>query len=464
MDFVELPGDDPTIYTSTEECVERYRKNDSLLNGDVYCEPVWDSVLCWPSIPAGQTAWKSCLQVLKYGDAVADVKNLVIPPEAKAYRICDKNGNWLWGNWTNYNECLNFTTTDLPKAPLTVSLILLVCSLVSLFFLALTIFIFFYFKSLQCSRLRVHRNLIVALIIHSLMLVIISLPVVGGASIPSYRELDWLCKIVVSVKMYAALSSINWMFVEGMLLHSRITTNIFQKDAPFKLYYFIGWGIPLVLILSWCLTMNASMNSHCWEGYGRSSYVWIITGPMIGALGINLIFLVNIIRILVTKMKTSSTFEIVQIRRAMKATALLFPLLGITHLLFCVNPRDESKLEEAYMITNASLQSSQGIFVSILYCFMNIEVQTVLRKAYVRAALRRNPNHRYTWKCRTSQNSTYVSNCDTSVVPETATIRPGPSPRSVHLMREMRQYDKGALRKYGSTRKSGVNGMNITDV
>ena len=46
-------------------------------------------------------------------------------------------------------------------------------------------------------------------------------------------------------------------------------------------------------------------------------------------------------------------------RRAMKATALLFPLLGITHLLFCVNPRDDSKLEEAYMITNAVLQSSQ---------------------------------------------------------------------------------------------------------
>lgn len=43
----------------------------------------------------------------------------------------------------------------------------------------------------------------------------------------------------------------------------------------------------------------------------------------------------------------------------MKATALLFPLLGITHLLFCVNPRDDSKLEEAYMITNAVLQSSQ---------------------------------------------------------------------------------------------------------
>ncbi|XP_054710987.1 corticotropin-releasing factor receptor 1-like [Uloborus diversus] len=352
------------------------------------------------------------------------------------------------------------------KAPLTVSLILLVCSLISLFFLAVTIFIFFYFKSLQCSRLRVHRNLVVALIIHSLMLVVISLPVVGGPNIPSYRDLNWLCKSVVSVKMYAALASINWMFVEGMLLHSRITTNIFQKDAPFKLYYLIGWGIPLALIISWCVTMTTHLNTDCWEGYGRSPYVWIITGPMIGALGINLIFLVNIIRILVTKMKTSSTFEIVQVRRAMKATALLFPLLGITHLLFCVNPRDDSKLEEAYMITNAVLQSSQGIFVSILYCFMNIEVQTVLRKAYVRAALRRNPNHRYTWKCRTSQSSTYMSNCETSLVIPGDSSLVRTNTRSIYVGRsiEGHQGKPSAIRKYPGGMRSEINGMTVSAV
>ncbi|CAL1281561.1 unnamed protein product [Larinioides sclopetarius] len=465
QNLIQLGPDDPFIHASPEDCLERFKRNESLQNDQAYCEAVWDSVLCWPSIPAGQTAWRSCQQVLQYAEN-PDVKNVVLPLEAKAYRVCNENGVWLWGNWTNYNACVNFTTPGIPKAPLTVSLILLVCSLISLFFLAVTIFIFFYFKSLQCSRLRVHRNLVVALIIHSLMLVVISLPIVGGPDIPSYRDLSWLCKTVVSIKMYAALSSINWMFVEGMLLHSRITTNIFQKDAPFKLYYFIGWGIPLVLIITWCSAMSSTLDTDCWEGYGRSPYVWIITGPMIGALGINLIFLVNIIRILVTKMKTSSTFEIVQIRRAMKATALLFPLLGITHLLFCVNPRDDSKLEEAYMITNAALQSSQGIFVSILYCFMNVEVQTVLRKAYVRAALRRNPNHRYTWKCRTtraSQTSTYVSNCDTSVT-ETAHVRTGASPRSVHLLREVRTYEKGGLRKYGGGRRCDLNGMNVSNV
>lgn len=42
--------------------------------------------------------------------------------------------------------------------------------------------------------------------------------------------------------MYSSNASINWMFVEGLLLHSRVTTNVFTQDAPFKTYYTIGWG------------------------------------------------------------------------------------------------------------------------------------------------------------------------------------------------------------------------------
>ncbi|KAK4313510.1 hypothetical protein Pmani_015145 [Petrolisthes manimaculis] len=70
------------------------------------------------------------------------------------------------------------------------------------------------------------------------------------------------------------------------------------------------------------------------------------------------------------------------IRKAIRATVILFPLLGITNLLFAVNPGDKGDLEDAYMLTNAMLQSSQGVFVSVLYCFLNSEVREVLRKRW----------------------------------------------------------------------------------
>lgn len=98
-------------------------------------------------------------------------------------------------------------------------------------------------------------------------------------------------------------------------------------------------------------------------------------------------------------------------RKAVKATLVLFPLLGTTNLLFAVNPADKGNLEGAYMLANALLQSSQvclasavcvrvntnftfcvpifihihipqGIFVSVLYCFLNSEVQDVLRQRW----------------------------------------------------------------------------------
>ncbi|XP_076330006.1 corticotropin-releasing factor receptor 1-like [Tachypleus tridentatus] len=323
--------------------------------------------------------------------------------DAFAYRVCDERGEWLWGNWTNYTECLQLLPKKDPlmSIPLVVSYILLIGSLFSLFFLGVTFFIFCYFKSLQCSRLRVHQNLVVALVIHSVMLIVISLPVVGQGIVPSYRDVSWLCRSVLTVKMYAALVSINWMFNEGLLLHSRTAVCVFQKDAPFKLYYFIGWGVPLIPIGAWAATVSKTLDKPCWEGYGESPSIWIITAPMLLALTINFGFLVNIIRVLVTRLRSR---ELMNIRRAIKATVLLFPLLGITHLLFCVNPKDDATFEGAYMITNAVLQSSQGIFLAVLYCFMNTEVKTALRNAYLRAAVRQNAtsSNRERWYSNTS--------------------------------------------------------------
>ncbi|XP_022239235.1 corticotropin-releasing factor receptor 1-like [Limulus polyphemus] len=354
----------------------------------VRCSAIWDSVYCWPETPAGQIVIKSCAEIF----ASADVN--LKPSEQKivgnAYRKCNEDGNWLWGNWTNYTECLEFSTTRPVAVPILVSYILLVGSVISLFFMSITLFVFLYFKSLRCPRIRVHQNLVVALIVHAVMLILLSLHVVvGGTFWSTYLEVGWLCRTVLTIKMYSGLACINWMFNEGLLLHSRTATSVFRRDAPFKLYYFIGWGFPIIIVTAWAITMNFYVDSSCWQGYGDYPYVWIITTPMLLTLSVNFFFLVNVIRILVTKLHSR---EVTHIGRAVKATALLFPLLGVSHLLFCVNPHDDAGIEEAYMIFNAILQSSQGLFVSIFHCFMNTEVQKVLRNAYLRAIARRSAN------------------------------------------------------------------------
>ncbi|XP_054720291.1 calcitonin gene-related peptide type 1 receptor-like [Uloborus diversus] len=326
-----------------------------------------------------------------------------------AVRICDESGRWL-ENKTNFSLCVANMATLYPSpwTPTIVALIVVIGSIISLITLSISLFIFCYFNCLKCSRLKVHRNLSVALLLNLLLLIVSSSPVLMNVS---YRHSDWLCKSVLILQMYSGMASINWMFVEGLLLHSRVTVHIFKQDAPFKLYYCIGWGIPGIFIGSWCILMFLYHNTPCWTGYGDTHYIWIITGPMLTALVVNSVFLVDIIRVLVSKRHAHFSAETTQVRKAMKATLLLFPLLGIPHLLFCINPKDNGKLEEIYMIVNAVIKSSQGLLVSVLYCFMNNDVQQALRKAYMRSVIRRNPNYRYTCRARgMSQTSgTYIS-------------------------------------------------------
>ena len=53
---------------------------------------------------------------------------------------------------------------------------------------------------------------------------------------------DWLCKTLTALSQYFMLANIMWMFVEGLFLHNRVAIAVFSTDAPFKLFYFIGWG------------------------------------------------------------------------------------------------------------------------------------------------------------------------------------------------------------------------------
>ncbi|CAN8012478.1 unnamed protein product, partial [Ixodes pacificus] len=309
-----------------------------------------------------------------------------------AYRVCGPEGNWLWGNWTNYTECLGLINNQPQEmssvVSLAVSYILLLFSLLSLIFLFATMFIFCYFRSLQCSRTRVHQNLVLALMVHAVMLVVLSLPVVLNSDAPSpFVQIPPLCKSILSLKMYAAMASINWMFVEGLLLHSRITICIFRQDAPFKLYHAIGWGLPLTFILSWAYLMEQTLRTPCWEGYGSNSYVWLLIGPRLVALLVRRRFVVS--RIQIWRQPISSLYP----SPPHLFFFLFFMLLGFDSALIVISTKKTSiSIKIGALILYCSLLPFQGIFVSVLYCFMNSEVQTALRNAYLRAAIRRNPN------------------------------------------------------------------------
>ncbi|CAL8145734.1 unnamed protein product [Orchesella dallaii] len=366
-------------------------RNRNVMSTDTHCNATWDNVYCWPATPNGETISRPCSEILEKTEP-----SIAHNIQGNAFRVCLDNGTWLRGNWTNYTECADsyeeYVSVAAEEKTLVVAVqhLLFGGSIISLFCLAIALFIFFYFKCLRCDRVTVHIHLMLALLLRSVTLIVITEPFVLKRT-SHYRNVDWVCKTVLSLNLYAAVASINWMFVQGIYLHGRLTTNVFDREAPFKVYYTIGWIIPFFLIGIYAATMETVHNVQCWKNYSERYEIWILLGPIIFALLANLIFLINIMRILLTKgQRANTSSDGDQFLRAVKATFVLFPLLGINNLPFLYNPGGE--FNKYFVILNAVFGSTQGIFVTILYCFLCKDVKDAIGRTYRRFLARRSTN------------------------------------------------------------------------
>ncbi|XP_067649770.1 corticotropin-releasing factor receptor 2-like isoform X1 [Haliotis asinina] len=366
---------------------------DELDEGTLYCPPTWDRYQCWPATEANTTIYGPCPSQYGFNDTVH-----------LAHRKCSENGTWEKGNWTDYGGCIELWQSTRREDDTTVignvvrlaeilRDIYFVASIISLAFLILTLFIFSYFKSLQCSRISIHKNLVMSFIFRFILIIVMMEPYISKRD-TSYRDFDWLCKTLTALRKYTIVSNFFWMFVEGLFLHNRLAVSVFSTEAPFTLFYVIGWGIPGVITLLWALLMHFYNQDSCWDNHNQSTLIFIIYAPILVTLVINCAFLVNIIRILITKLRANNTIETVRIRKAIKATAVLLPLLGIINILFLLKPEENGSLTKAYRVINAVLPACQGIFISLLYCFMNSEVRGVIKKKWYRFRLSRSMNAR----------------------------------------------------------------------
>ena len=110
-------------------------------------------------------------------------------------------------------------------------------------------------------------------------------------------------------------------------------------------------------------------------------YIYIV--PILFVLGLNTIFLVWIMWVVITKLRSSTAISHEndhQNWKAAKALLVIIPLLGITYLITIAGPSD--KQTTVYFIfehVRAFLLSIQGFAVTLPYCFFNTEIRNVVR-------------------------------------------------------------------------------------
>ncbi|KAK1799316.1 hypothetical protein P4O66_007562 [Electrophorus voltai] len=347
-------------------------------NTGLFCNISIDGIgTCWPKSSAGEIVSRPCPESflgVRYNTTTFN--SVVMEGRDNVYRECLANGTWAKkGNYSQCQEILN----EEKKSKLHYHIAVIINYLghcISLGALLVAFILFMRLRSIRCLRNIIHWNLITAFILRNATWFVVQLTMN-----PKVHESNVIwCRLVTAAYNYFHVTNFFWMFGEGCYLHTAIVLTYSTDKLRKWMFICIGWCIPFPIIVAWAIGKLYYDNEKCWFGKRAGVYTdYIYQGPMILVLLINFIFLFNIVRILMTKLRASTTSETIQYRKAVKATLVLLPLLGITYMLFFVNPGEDEISQIVFIYFNSFLESFQGFFVSVFYCFLNSEEKPVLQ-------------------------------------------------------------------------------------
>ena len=244
----------------------------------------------------------------------------------------------------------------------------------------------------------------------------------------------YFCKIINIIFWYSHLSSQLWMLNEGLFLRSQILRSskmLENKNIKMRYFLFIGWVLPCFLTIPMTVLtelrisglldrlydavqkgfiteaeyIDKATSITCYDQHANPHDKFFVILPVMGCLLINTTIIVHIIYVIAklsskenekqpeeilysgssilrhrqslnshTKLKSKSNRKI--IKKTLKSTAMLIPLLGVTEFLIIWNPWHEMKnAQDAIHISlSAFLRSLEGLLITTLFCFLTKDV------------------------------------------------------------------------------------------
>ncbi|XP_014486097.1 PREDICTED: vasoactive intestinal polypeptide receptor 2-like isoform X2 [Dinoponera quadriceps] len=411
-----------------------------------WCPETWDGLSCWNSTPPGKLAFQPCpYYFIGFND------------QANASKQCMLDGEWFFNvatgtTWSNYSQCytqqthLLLNTSDVQTTNITlikkflpiVKTISKLGYTISLFTLIFAFCILATIKKLRCPRNILHMHLFASFMMRAFMGLLKDMLFVSGIGtsnvvVPDgdgYWLVDetdnWHCKMVTSLWQYFLLANYFWILMEGIYLHNLVILALFtDANSSIAAYIISGWGLPAIFILPWVVTRIMFENTYCWTTNLQPLVFLLIRVPTIFSILINFVLFVNIVWVLLSKLKSSVLEETQRYKQWTRSTLVLMPLFGVHYAVFMGMSYSIGKnetVEVTWLLSDQLFASLQGFFVAVLYCFLNGEV-----RAEVSRALRSSKWSRLRgrWGPRPSTHSVSVCSCNVSGKPDRCSKRPG---------------------------------------
>ncbi|RXN26214.1 calcitonin receptor [Labeo rohita] len=340
------------------KCFEKMNRDQPYNKSGPYCNRTWDGWLCWDDTPAGMYTSQNCPNYFPDFDSTE-----------KVTKYCDETGNWFRHpetnrTWSNYTLCIAHTKDKL-KMAFILYYMAIVGHALSIVSLLISLAIFFYFRSLSCQRITLHKNLFCSYVLNSAFTIVNLITVVNNPKVVQRNPIG--CKVLHFFHMYMLGCNYFWMLCEGIYLHTLIVVAVFAEEQHLHWYYLLGWGFPLVPASIHAVARKKYFDDNCWMSV-ETHLLYVVHGPIMAALLVNLFFLLNIVRVLVTKLRDTHRAESNMYMKAVRATLILVPLLGIQFVIIPWRPENRLAGE---------------IYDYIMHILMHYQVQGALKRQWM---------------------------------------------------------------------------------
>uniref|UniRef100_A0A671W6C3 Calcitonin gene-related peptide type 1 receptor n=1 Tax=Sparus aurata TaxID=8175 RepID=A0A671W6C3_SPAAU len=287
------------IVTAQFECYQKLMKDNTNNRDEPMCNRTWDGWLCWDDTKSGVVTEQHCPDYFQDFD-----------PSEMVTKICTDTGHWFLHpesnrTWTNYTRC-SLHTSEGRMTAMNLFYLALIGHGLSLTSLFVSLGIFFHFKSLSCQRITLHKNLFFSFVLNSVVTIIWLTAVANNQELVQRNPTS--CKVSQFIHLYLFGCNYFWMLCEGIYLHTLIVVAVFAEKQHLMWYYLLGWGFPLIPASIHAVARSYYYNDNCWIS-SKTSLLYIIHGPICAALLVNLFFLLNIVRVLITKLKVTHQAE-----------------------------------------------------------------------------------------------------------------------------------------------------------
>ncbi|XP_076461778.1 secretin receptor-like [Babylonia areolata] len=379
------------------------------MNYSGWCPVAWDDIKCWDVTVPGTAV------VIPCPDYINRFKT-----HEFAVRKCLVDGTWemhhnrsMNRSWTNYSACydshpapsnidMNYHAEQADK----LTLMYTVGYCVSLAALLIAVFIMLYCRRLQCKSNTMHINLFLAFILRASLAFLKDRLFVGYLGLPqdvTYvngrlafvdQGSHWECRLIMVLLMLAISATQTWILMEGLYLYILIHRTILTERYGVRPYIVLGWAIPWMIVIPWVIVKYRFENTYCWNMQQNAGYFWILKGPWIAMVMMNFFFLLDIFRVLFMRVRSNHRHVgSSKYRKFAKFILVLIPLFGIMYIvIFIAFPSDHVDHDEfnvVHLYIEMGYNSFQGFILALLFCFLNEDVHSEIRRMWRRHRSRR---------------------------------------------------------------------------